>query len=288
MKLKYILVSIISSLLFTIFIYNLQFDSRILRYTFISIFYFLLYLFLSSKSIYKNSILIFLLTIITPILIDSSVIFTYPEMIPLRFPFSSIFPVIGALTGQIIVSKMYKTLMLFIPAIIIFFYISYIYLIPQLLFQITLKNEHKINYQSILKETFLDAVGIKHKLLDICNKKCNLIECYFVGCPPCMQKDFEIEKLDSVINDKSFTIIRICSGVATDYDTFKKSIIGKKGIYLYDNDSVLYKKYTILGYPFELIADKDKIRGSINGFNKSTSQIYFNNEIKTIKTILNE
>jgi len=286
MKLKYILISIISGFIFTIFIYNINIETRIIRYSYISIFYLLLYLFINTKCNNKNPIFILLITTSMPIIIDASVFFTFPEMIPLRFPFSSIFPIIGALTSQLIISRKYKMLLIFTPVIIVFFYISHAFIIPQLIFQITLKNEKKTNYQTIFNATFIDAAGKHYKLDDISNKNCKLIECYFVGCPPCEQKEIELIKLDSIFKNKSFSIIRICSGVVTNYETFKKNTVGKKGIYLYDNDSLLYKSYHLLGYPFELIADRNYIKTTVNGFDKTTSDVYLNNEIKTINNII--
>ena len=95
MKIKFIIISIICSLFFTSIIYNIDISERAIRYFLICTFYSLFYLYTNYYFKLKNDFRQILIIVSTPIFIDSTVFFTYPQMIPLRFPFSSLFPVLG-------------------------------------------------------------------------------------------------------------------------------------------------------------------------------------------------
>jgi len=291
-KIKIYTISILAGFLFSGLVYIEDIEVRIIRYIIIFLFYFFLYLWLYKKFPLTNRIELIIVVTITPILIDASVYFSYPAMIPLRFPYSSLYPITGALLAFFLVSKRKTYLHISTAFALSFFYLSYKFFIPNLEYITTTNVKNAYLNSTLFESIFYDSTNTKFKLSELTkDNSCNLIECYFVGCSPCQLKEIELQKIENHFKGKSFKVIRICSGVATKFENFKKDLSAhqKNGdIYLYDKDSILYKSYNMFSYPYEILTSKDKIISQQEGFNKNIAALYFSKHISKIQKLLNE
>lgn len=83
----------------------------------------------------------------------------------------------------------------------------------------------------------------------------------------------------------------ICDGRYTKFDSFLRHSQKNKYqgfIFLYDQDSILYKRYQFKGYPVELLVNKQQIVATKLGYDDSFSELYYEKQIRLIKTILDE
>jgi hypothetical protein len=283
---KVILFSALSGFLFTVLIYAIDFETRILRYVAISFFYFVLYLWLYTKY-KKNNFFLFITTVATPILIDSSVLITYPEIIPLRFPFASIFPLLGALMAVALIARL-KLLVIWLAVFCLgFFAISHTFIIPSISYNILNRNPRKIS-DSIFNEKFYTVKGQPVELKDTCSSTCNLLEFYFVGCAPCEQKLKVLKEINDAYENKSFSVFLICDGRYTTFEKFmmhQQKVEDPRFTFLFDRDSVLFKKYELKAYPFEILANKNRTISTQLGFEQSAAKIYYRKKLELINKI---
>src|SRR5438270_7044174 len=93
-----IIASLLATIIFTFCLYNV-FPPKvlILRYILSLIFYVVLTIVL--YPFVKNKGLLFVIAFLPVFIIDGMTIFTGPSLMPLRFPFATIFPVAGILFG---------------------------------------------------------------------------------------------------------------------------------------------------------------------------------------------
>ena len=292
MRIKIIILTILSSLLFTIIIYNIDFEERTCRYFFISLFYCLFYIFLNYKFQIKNKKLLIIVVVFTPILVDSSVLLSYPQMVPLRFPYSSLFPILGCSLAYLYIDKKKILGLLLSIFLIIFFYISHLFIVPYFEYLSTKGMINKNLYKDLLEYKFYnnqnDKISIRELIKD---SKCVLVECYFVGCKPCEEKDKILDTLLKNFKYESFKIIKICNGKVSSFQSFKNSIVYNNSLshfYLYDRDSILSNKLNIYSYPNEIILKNEKIISVEEGFNRKIGSIYLKNKIIQINKLLNE
>ncbi len=112
-------------------IYNLHYAKIIYRDIILFLYYFIFYLILSKFWILRTWKKV-LITLSLGLLIDASVIFTNPLLIPLRFPFATLFSFIGVGLAYLF-QKSIKLFNLTIFIVIGFFYLSHSYIIPSIL-----------------------------------------------------------------------------------------------------------------------------------------------------------
>lgn len=292
-RLKYIVFSGLAGVLFTIFIYNFDGILNFLNFLYekpisvhigVIIFYYYLFIFLRKKLAYK-SIVIFIISIVTPILIDASVLITNTELIPKRFPFASIFPLIGAGLGYL--KTHYKKIYFKFSVVVVvcFLFLCQKYIIPKILYYSFQKNSPQV-VNNIFTNKFYTVLGNSILLRDTNFAKCTLIEGFFKGCLPCEQKKSELIKLRNTFSKEDLNIIFICDGTITSFHNFiEYSTINKKdGItFLYDKDSILKKQLKINGYPFEILTKNEDVINTFMGYDEIVSHEYLQNQIKRIQ-----
>ncbi len=294
----YTISSLVLGLIFTSFIYNfdvvlnifsLLYGYKIFIYTCITIFYFFLFLFLSKKISAKPSLL-FLISVITPIAIDFIIIISNKALFPLRFPFSSIFPLSGAALGLIYLNRSRFLFGVSICIFLFFLYSSHVYFIPKFTFYAAINSSAKLK-ENIFEYNFYTINGDKILLRDTNNAKCTTIECFFKGCAPCERKIVDLRLIQDSINSNQAKFIFICDGSITNYKDFQnysKTHVNDGFTFLYDKDSVLNKVFNIHGYPFEFFLKKEVLIGTTVGYDDIISKEYIKSKINKIKTILDE
>lgn len=287
LKPRYIFIIILSSLLFVSIIYNINFKEKIFRYISISIFSFFLYIITTKNNQSKKQYLLSILFILPQISIDFSVIFTNWSFIPLRFPFSSVYPFLGAFCGYLIRVKN-KYIWIFIFFLLSFFYLSQKILIPKIIFYI--QNREKINISSIKPlYNFINTKGDTVEI-NLFKNRCNLLEFYFVGCKPCEEKLNSLINLYKNINDKNFNLFIICDGKISNFKQFKKDLKETNDItFLYDYNNVRGSLVNYdTGYPLELLFKYDSLNSTYIGFADLIEINYLKSRIGLIKKILYE
>ncbi len=231
----------------------------------------------------------FLYIAIPAILLDSTTIFFGPELIPLRFPYLTIYPIFGIICGLLLQHSSRRFIHTFIGTAM-FFIISEIYIIPEILWLMykSDSNEISISKNEIAMETFKGVNSKQIKLKDTIQNKVALLEFYFVGCPPCEDKYEYLKKLVDEYQDKGLEIVLICDGSASTYEQFiahwKKNSY-KNIIFLYAQEKSL-SKYNIEGFPTEFLYAKGKVQYREKGFGKAIATKWFEGERKKIQTLL--
>ena len=127
-----IIISMVATILFTFTLYNIiQHDIPIFKYIESCLFYLLLTLFLHRFTV-KNTDLFFI--VFLPVLIiDLTVFIEGNSLIPLRFPFATLFPVFGILAGIVILNKKVFISLFAVVIIIAFSLLSHFFFIPSIL-----------------------------------------------------------------------------------------------------------------------------------------------------------
>src|SRR5215213_8992108 len=120
-----------TGLIFTAIVYNIKFPAFIYRYVTIALFYFICTIFFK-KPDHGNQLLNCMLIALPSVIIDGSVLLTAPNLVPLRFPFSSIFPLLGCLGGYFVIKRKYKLAGVLVLMFVLFSVVSFIYIIPRI------------------------------------------------------------------------------------------------------------------------------------------------------------
>lgn len=269
-------------------IYNINFSIFIYRYLISYFFYFILSSFIYSRI--QNHFLAFFTVALIPILIDASVFITLPSMVPLRFPYSTTFMLLGIVSGYLYNTKRWYLLVLSFIFLCLYSYIGSEYLIPSMTYSIITRTKQKTKIsKTFIAGEYYTVGGTKIKLQDSLSKKCTLVECFFVGCLPCEQKISALKKIREAYNDSLLCIVMICNGNATSWGSFinyYKNTSLKGVIFLYDKMSILQKQ-SIRDYPTELLIGNDKIHFIQTGYDKQSESIYLRNEFIKINTVIN-
>ena len=223
----------------------------------------------------------FISTLLVTILIDCSTIYTGNLLIPLRFPFATIFPILGFLTAIVYISKSRKYFVLIMAFSSIFTFFSYFNFVPRIILQMqsSVQLQPDINF---LSGTFLtiDSTELNFQTIKKENKSFYLFDLFFVDCPPCVQK---FALLDSISKKYSnLKIICICNGAISSFTDFKILVDGNKKndiVFLYDH-KYLIKNYlkNVNSYPMEFILNnKDQVVSTLAGFNIKRKEDYLKN-----------
>lgn len=291
-KLIIILLSITITILFTSFLYNfISINNHYLRIILLILFNFFLcvgLLVFAQLSNYK----VLVIALFPTLLVDMSVIYTNQALIPYRFPLMTTFSILGAFLGIFFYSYR-KTFFILLFLCLIYLIIAVNYLIPSIFYQIEERSSEQLKIQSITNNIKFIDKNRKIVFLDslLKSKKCTILEIYFEGCSPCIEKCIALEQIANKINSSEFQIIMVCDGRVTSMPAFmhSKKIKNKNFVYLFDNQNGL--KYLInnsLGYPTEVLFKNKEIISIHSGYNETSREIYLENNIKKIKTIINE
>lgn len=294
-EIKLFIYSICFAILTSFLLYNIRVILDYIANTKISPFKFqneakyisyLLFAFVASKKYesFKKLICIILLPVFV---IDSTTLIYGRELIPIRFPYATIFPILGTISGITLRYKPNRFWHTFIISII-FIILSNKFIIPLLQWQIHKENYVKnINNESIINDKYLGSDGNYYKILDTLKNNPAIIEFYFVGCTPCEEKYEYLKLLKEKIGYENLNIVLICDGSITNKKTFLKHFSQNKFkniIFLYDNNQLI-KKYKIEGYPTEILYDGKKIIKREIGFGKSIAMRWLKNEQALINNI---
>ncbi len=282
---------IIFGLLFTILIYGIPLQEKTIRNIIITIVYFFIYLFFLKKSTFSPKLLIIILCFATT-LIDASTLFTNPSFIPLRFPFATLFPILGSTLAFIYKFCRRRFFFLCVFFSCLLFYSSFAYIIPKICYDIGKQQEKVIQNDFMEGDKFLTATKDTVELKNFA-KKCTLLEFYFVGCSACEQKYPFLRKIKDSINSPFFRVIMICDGRYTDFDEFKfhaSRNFSNEIIFLYDFDLVIQKNFENpkFSFPYEILYNNKMEISYFKGFSNEASNLYLKNQLKTIKNILND
>jgi hypothetical protein len=213
------------------------------------------------------------------------------DLIPLRFPFSSIFPIIGCVFALLYLKGNKKLFYVCLLLLGIFYYTTHKIIVPRIVFYCYEPKEKLSIDNSLFEYEFYTIDDQPIKLKTLLNTKCTLIEAYFVGCRPCYEKEAVLKQLNNYYKSKPFSLIYICDGVITPFDRFKGNIRQRgteSATYLFDKDGVFSKKFNVHGYPLEVLTSQQNIVSVKDGFSGIIADLYLQNEINKINTILNE
>jgi hypothetical protein len=272
--LKTLLLSIVAGFLFTIIIYNLKFEVRVLRYAATILFSCLWYILLIKKRNCREFYAA-LFTIVTPLLIDSYALFVENRStVPLRFPFASTFLFVGLLLGYSICKNYLAGLSVLVFAII-YCVMSHLYFIPLIIQGMEKSRVRPLSQNCFTNDRFLTEKGDTIRLK---NAELVFFDLFFVGCLPCEKKRKMFEEITSEIKDKNFKVIIICDGKISTYKEFTKycSKLPKKEeiLFLYDFEENIEKQFPDLGgFPFEIITKDSKIIETYEGMNTETYEL---------------
>ena len=293
-RLKKILISVVFSVVINILVYNYRLiieklfnvEAYYVAHYILRFFAYLIFTIIFRR--YFISGKIFLVVFIPVFAIDSLTLLTGIELVPLRFPYDTLYPALGILCG--LQTKNLKIFFLSVLFSALFIVGSDLYIRPW----ITWKRRTKIVAETIPKinlfnKKFLSTAGKTVILSDTINKKTVLIEFYFVGCKPCEEK---YEALKTIKKNQEFVeVILICDGEASSYSNFREHAKNNefKGItFLYDNLKVLENLKWVKGYPTEMIFFGDTLRNVDTGFSASIYDRWLQREEALLNNLKNE
>jgi len=284
------LYSISRTLLFTFLIYNIGISNQALIFIATYLFYCCITILIGRKHALNY---IYCIIILLPtILIDASVFITYPARVPLRFPFATIFPVLGYITGLLYLrpSKIYLAAIIAMVGILGYF--SWVYWVPDMLYTAWTEKSFKLASPKLLRGNYFvtvngDSVNIK----DTIHTDCILYENYFVGCPACEKKYPSLKALNDTFIGKPFSTVMIC-GAITSFEKFKAHAEKNKynGItFLYDkNSNVFPNGERVSPFPLEILSNKDSIISSVEGYSLEFQERYLRERIALINKLTKE
>lgn len=235
--------------------------------------------------------LAFLFTVIPVVLIDASVLVTYPALVPMRFPIATIFPLLGSLIVWTILNKKNVLITALFSGLFIFYYGYFMY--SELLYNKMKTDQKDIKYSSeIFSIPLITVNGDTIMLSDTMKAKINIVEMFFVGCIPCEQKAVALKNISNEYDEKNLMVLNICSGAHTSLSSFKKYAMrkGENGFsYFYSPDSTLGKIYSRnLAFPFEqVISDNRELIDKEVGYDPSIERAYIKNKINKIEKYKN-
>ena len=227
-----------------------------------------------------------LLIAVPSIIIDASILFTNSSLIPLRFPFSSIFPILGCMLGFCAITRRFRILAALIIGFIAFSFFSFKSIIPRIVFSMEEIPTSTVD-PAFLSSTYLNEHGDPINL-NALSSRCMLIDLFFVGCGPCELKEKMFAEVISERKENDYRIILICNGSITSFKSFSAYVKDKpkdpRMIYLYDANANI-KKYLkdVNGYPHEIVFSNGNPVKSFLGFNIQSFNINKEERIRIIE-----
>jgi hypothetical protein len=297
---KALINSSVFAILFSFIIYNIpQLANRYFNteffwnlpqrffYLFIGYFLFSVFLYKLAKIPFWKAVLI---TVFPIIFIDSTVFITNPALIPYRFPISSIFPVLGAVMGVFYVSKKIKSVVImFVTYILTSFTINNI-LLPGILYNSS--NNPKVYTENNVNLQHLRLTNSKKEHIELTDllaqKKISLLDFYFVGCAPCINKKASLETIQATLKNEQVGILFICDGTVSKFDKFVADAKGSPDMY-YDSTGAVLRLISpsTHSYPYEVIINATgHIYADFSGFDTESKTIYENETIKKLNSYL--
>lgn len=217
----------------------------------------------------------------TFILVDSTTLIWGRDLIPIRFPIASLFPLIGCLAGYLYHQQkrtyMYVTLLLTALFLGLFHSVllSKIYM-NKMEVEVSIPND-------ITQQTFVAENG-EDVILESLLKEKTLIDFYFAGCAPCIQKEAALKKIKEKTPDAQ--LIFICNGKLTSYEKNIKYVEQHRingAIYLHDTYQVLKKYPQIMSYPHEIILKDKQIIKEFRGYFEPLEEYYLKERLSILQ-----
>jgi len=273
----------------TFLLYSINFDLRIERYISSLVLFLIFSIIIFRFSTFSNKITLILL-ITTPLLIDSSVLLTAPNLALLRFPFATSFTISGIISGYFIYVNKKRSLFIFGTMVLLYIILSYFFFIPQIIYHI--ENQKIQNLQidrHFFDNNYITQNGDTIRLNEIINDVTS-IDLYFIGCSPCIGKENAYEIIKNRINSNKYSSIFICDGTISNYDLFMNSNKKKNLIYLFDYNKNIQKYIKRSpGFPFEFILNKyNKPIITSTGYNEDLKSLFINNRLKLLNKLIYE
>lgn len=291
--LKYFVICIIYALIFTAFVYNFEifldclqrlYERQTLIHILTASFYFGLYRTIKKRSGISSSV-IFLFCVICPIVIDLSVLITAPNLIPSRFPFATLFPLLGAYLGYLSYSiKRQKFIIAILMTIVLFYFTDSLFL-PKIYYYQAVRNSPKID-NKIRSYDFYSVNGSRITIKDTVKSEYTIIELFFVGCLPCEEKRLALNILNDSLQPRKLSIVYVCDGTITTEDDFKKYASKNQRIgtiFLYDRTGILNSKMGLNSFPFEIFFKENIPISTLKGYSEVIKKEYLIEKFKKIK-----
>lgn len=223
-------------------------------------------------------------------LLDATTLIFGKELIPLRFPFDTVYPILGNLLALVwIHAKTFVTVFSsFVSILFIFF--SEKQIRPKLLWMVHENMARAIPVSSqerMLRDTFIGLDKKKLVLGDTLRSKVKLVEFYFVGCLPCEEKRPVLKEINQLQPNQDFRIAMICDGTITKFEKFYADAMKEPSndfIYLYDTSNI--RKYNLTGFPTEFLYKQKSLINVDVGFGKAITARWKEKELKLIRDAL--
>jgi hypothetical protein len=241
----------------------------------------------------KKNIFLYFGLIATPVFIlDSTTLFLGKELVPLRFPFDTTYPLLGTILGLLFSFKLNKRIV--ISSLVfsfIYIIIGELYVRPSLAWYIHTKRTSSIildqSHSKIFYDTLKTVNGVNTSVNNFTKNPIVLIDFYFVGCKPCDEKLFALSRLKKKYG-KIVEIVLICDGSITDFRKFidhaNKNVSSEFNFFYYEKP--ISGKYPVFGFPTEFLFYNKVLIQIDNGFGKEVEDKWLEKEIKTIDKAL--
>lgn len=289
-----IIYSIAFTLIISIVVYNFRVivkyafnvnSNAIIYHAIIRFFcYFFFSLFFVSKFKTRNTFFILFLPVLA---IDATTLLAGRELMPLRFPFDTIYPLLGILTVTIY-QRSKSASFIILASSLVFMILAQTHIRPLILWKMHENNQPISQKYFQENDIYLTTAGEKVTIRDTLEKKISLIEFYYVGCLPCEEKYTAIKEIYNKYKDE-INVILICDGQASQYNFFLKHWENNKHeniTFLYDFNKNL-SKYNLSGFPTEFIVKGRSIINVDQGFGNAIYDKWLKKEHQILNNLIN-
>lgn len=271
---------------FTSIIYNIRFSEFIYRQIVIALAY-SIFTILFKKPQYGSLLVNCLLIALPSTIIDTSVLITNPSLVPLRFPFSTVFPILGCLAGYFALQKKYIPVGVLATGLVAFSVISHLFLVPNIVYRMELAKTQQVD-PLFLSENFLNRTGDTVSL-NTYKTDWLFVDLFFVGCGPCDLKEEMFSELVSEKKSDNYKVIIICNGSISSFESFKKHVSKKPDnpnmVFLYDFKMNISRYFpNVHGYPHEMVLKQGNAYRTYAGFNEESYHVNKTERIKLIES----
>lgn len=221
------------------------------------------------------------------ILIDATTLVNGPDLIPLRFPYDTLYPIFGVFTAY----AMYKSRLHFTWAITgsIIFIVTGQYIIrPAILLFRHQNNQPPVVQNDLLRLSFLSKDSLPLLLSDTLRGSPAVVEFYFVGCSPCEQKVPSLLEIHRTYAPKGLKTVFICNGNANSFEVYRNYAqkFEDLGIVCLYDATEAAASIGVNGYPMEFICVGDSLVWAYSGFMQAHKTQWLLDEIARINKIL--
>ncbi len=225
-------------------------------------------------------------------LLDATTLILGKELVPLRFPFDTIYPILGNLLALVWIHAKPLATVFSSLACLLFIFFSEKLIRLKLLWMVHENMVRAIpvsNQERMLRDTFIGLDKKKLVLGDTLLSKVKLVEFYFVGCLPCEEKRPVLKEINQLQQNQDFRIAMICDGTITKFENFYADAMKEPFndfIYLYDTSNI--RKYNLTGFPTEFLFKQKSLINVDVGFGNAIAAKWKEKELELIHNALQE